>query len=298
MAYPDLDINALQPGDVGLMLGAGEVSKMIAWAGDAVYSHAFIIYDQTRLAEAALSGMRLYPIAERIADTKEALLLDVYRPSNRDGKSYSDTEVQALRKSIDGYLGRPYAKNQLAELGMVCAMRNKLPDSEAMRWLIHVALSHLIKDDPSHMVCSEFVYRVLQEAGTQPAGNIRPTIIQSFKMHTPFPNLDVRAFIKEMEAIISPPKTTAPTSHETNNDPATPTPPPVPTTAALAAYQNAEPVGAKLDELIQVARSRFLPPQASSSVLIVPDPNPKTILPLDLATSPSLRFIGRLARLS
>jgi hypothetical protein len=295
MSYPDLAVDALLPGDVCLMLGAGEVSKMIAWAGDAIYSHAFIIYDQTRLAEAALSGLRLYPIADRIADTKEALIMDVYRPSNRDGKSYSDAEVQALRHSIDGYLGRPYAKNQLAELGMVCAMRNKLPDSEAIRWLIHVALSHLLKDDPSHMVCSEFVYRVLQEANTQPAGNIRPTIIQSFKMHTPFPQLDIKAFIKEMEAIIMPPAPIAATTGTASETPPN-TAPPVPTTAALAAYQNAEPLGSKLDELIQVARSRFLPPQASSSVLIVPDPNPKTILPLDLATSPSLRFIGRLAR--
>jgi hypothetical protein len=284
-SYPNLDASDLLPGDVCMMMGAGEVSKLIAWVGDSPYSHAFLIFDQTQLAEAALSGIQLRPIAARLADVTEALMIDVYRPSDTHGEAFTPAQLSAMQAKVRDYIGLPYARNDLVQLAVMAALRNKLPDSESLRWVMRIAMSHFMKDDPTQMVCSEFVYRVVQEANVLPAGSIRPTIISSMRSHVPLPPVDTAALIKELEQIFHP------TQVASNAQPAASVPP---QRAALQAYQNKEPVGAELDEMFEAARARLLPPQASAPVLIVPDPNPKTVMPVDLATSPSLRFIGRL----
>ena len=104
--------------------------------------------------------------------------------------------------------------------------------------------------------------------------------------------------LKELEQIFIPPKAklAAPNAAIEGTPPAQAEAMPVEQSAGLAAYQNQEPVGAELSELAEGIRAKHLPPQASAPVLIVPDPNPKTVFPVDLATSPSLRFIGRMVK--
>jgi hypothetical protein len=293
-SYPDLMIADLQPGDVCLMMSSGQLSKLISWVGDSPYSHAFLIYDNSQLIEAALSGLRLYPIAERLADTTEVLLIDVYRPSTVSGHPFGPAEISAMQATAKEFVGLPYARNALVDIAMMSALRNKLPDSETLRWVLRVAMSHAVKDDPSTMMCSELVYRILQQAGTIPAGSLRPTIISAFRSHAPLPPIDVKALLKELEQIFVPPK--ASTSVSNTNAPPPPLALPTAQSAGLTAYQNQEPVGGELSDLADALRAKHLPPQASAPVLIVPDPNPKTVFPVDLATSPSLRFIGRMAK--
>ncbi len=292
-SYPDLTMADLQPGDVCLMMSSGQLSKLISWVGDSPYSHAFLIYDNSQLIEAALSGLRLYPIAERLADTAEVLLIDVYRPSTISGHPFGPAEISAMQATAKEFVGLPYARNALVDIAMMSALRNKLPDSETLRWVLRVAMSHAVKDDPSTMMCSELVYRILQQAGTIPAGSLRPTIISAFRSHAPLPPIDVKALLKELEQIFVPPK--APASTTNTKVPSQVTMPKT-QSAGLAAYQNQEPVGRELSDLANALRAKHLPPQASAPVLIVPDPNPKTVFPVDLATSPSLRFIGRMVK--
>lgn len=285
-AYPNLVAADLLPGDVCMMMSVGELSKLISWVGDSPYSHAFLIYDRLQLVEAALSGIRLYPIAERLADLAEVLMIDVYRPSTATGTGFGPTEVAAMQVKALDYVGRPYARNALVEIALMSAIRNVLPDSETLRWVLRVAMSHYLKDDPSQMVCSELVYRILQEASISPPGHLRPTIISAFRSHAPLPPIDIKALIKELEGVLRP----APTGKSGAND----APMPVPTAHAKSAYESNAPAGAELASLGAAIRAKHLPPQASAPVLIVPNPNPKTVFPVDLATSPSLRFIGRI----
>ncbi len=288
-AYPNLLASDLLPGDVCMMMSVGELSKLISWVGDSPYSHTFLIYDQVQLVEAALSGIRLYPIAKRLADKAEVLMIDVYRPSTATGKAFGAVEVAAMQAKARDYIGRPYARNELVEIALMSAIRNVLPDSETLRWVLRMAMSHYLKDDPSQMVCSELVYRILQEATIEPAGHLRPTIISAFRSHAALPPIDIKALIKELEGIFYP---KPPMLAATTNDVAAPMP--VPTAQGRAAYENNAPAGADLATLAAAIRAKNLPPQASAPVLIVPNPNPKTVFPVDLATSPSLRFIGRL----
>jgi hypothetical protein len=200
------------------------------------------------------------------------------------------------------YVGRPYARNALVEIALMSALRNVVPDSETMRWVLRIAMSHYLKDDPTQMVCSELVYRILQEAQANPAGQLRPTIISAFRSHAALPPINAKALIKELEGIFYPKPPVAAAQPGAAAAPATaaarPTPiavpVPVPVAAGKAAYESNEPASAELADLTDAIRAKHLPPQASAPVLIVPDPNPKTVFPVDLATSPSLRFIGRM----
>jgi len=292
--YPNLSARDLLPGDVCMMMSAGELSKLISWVGDSPYSHAFLIYDQQQLVEAALAGIRLYSIAERLADKAEVLMIDVYRPSTNVGKAFGPVEIAAMQAKAREYIGRPYARNALVEIALMSAIRNMLPDSETLRWVLRMAMSHYLKDDPSQMVCSELVYRILQEANISPAGLLRPTIISAFRSHAPLPLIDTKALIKELEAIFYP----APAAKLvlTAGSAGAPIPAPitVPIAEGRAAFENNDPAGTDVANLAAKIRAKHVSLKASAPVLIVPDPNPKTVFPVDLATSPSLRFIGRM----
>jgi len=171
-----------------------------------------------------------------------------------------------------------------------------LPDSETLRWVLRMAMSHYLKDDPSQMVCSELVYRILQEANISPAGLLRPTIISAFRSHAPLPPIDTKALIKELEAIFypAPAPNTKLAMTAGSADAHIPAPVTVPIAEGRAAFENNDPAGTDVANLAAKIRTKHVSLKASAPVLIVPDPNPKTVFPVDLATSPSLRFIGRM----
>ena len=92
-SYPDLDPSGLLPGDFGLTLGRSQISKLIAWAGDSLYSHAFLVFDQNQLIEAAPGGVRFVQIAQRMREPS-LLLFDVYRPSNASDCALDEASVR------------------------------------------------------------------------------------------------------------------------------------------------------------------------------------------------------------
>jgi len=275
-SYPDLDLSDLLPGDFGLTLGRSQISKLIAWAGDSLYSHAFLVYDTSQLIEAAPAGVRMVPIAERLREPS-LLLFDVYRPSSAKGESYNAAEVRAMQIKAREFLGRGYPLNELLQLGLMCALRNKIPQSEPLRWILRIAMDALIRDDSRQMMCSELIYRILRDAESSP-NVLTPTIINPTRSHAAMPPIDFAELLREIEALF--PKSDA-----------------VENAAIHAAYQDKQiPSVAELDAKAQLIRAKFAAPTPTAGAFVVPNPNPKTILPSDLERSPSVRFLARVRR--
>ena len=285
-SYPDLDQSGLQPGDFGLTLGRSQISKLIAWAGDSLYSHAFIVFDPNQLIEAAPGGVRLVQIAQRMREPS-LLLFDVYRPSNADGATYSAQEIAAIQAKAREYIGLGYPLNELLQLGLMCALRNKIPNSEAIRWVLRIAMDALIQDDPKMMMCSELIFRILREANVRPKGVLEPAIINPVRSHAAMPPIDLTQLIREIEALF--PKAGVNAIAEGNPFTFTDH------SAASAAFHNkTAPSSAELEEKAQQVRAHYAQTEKKAGVFIVPNPNPKTILPADLERSPSTRFLARM----
>jgi hypothetical protein len=268
MSYPDLEQADLRPGDFGLTLGRSQISKLIAWAGDSLYSHAFLVFDQNQLIEAAPGGVRLVPIARRMREPS-LLLFDVYRPSNSQGYSYQEREILAMQAQAREYVGRDYPMNELMQLGLMSALRNKIQVPEPLRWILRIALDAVIRDDPKEMVCSELIFRILREAKVEPKGTLEPSIINPVRSHAAMPPIDLVALWREIEQLF--PKAQA---------------------AELAQRQAISE--AELEEKAAFIRAKYASAALKTTVFIVPNPNPKTIFPADLERSPSVRFLARM----
>jgi hypothetical protein len=277
----ELSLNDLRAGDVLLSLGFGPVSQLIAWFGDSIYSHVALVVDDKQLIEAATSGVRYVALAERIRDVAQMQFIDVYRPSDNAGHKPTKVMLDAMRERAAFYNQTPYATDNLVQLGVASAVRNKMPDRPGIRLVIRMILNKILQDDPTNVVCSELVYRCLAEAKVKNLTPLKPTIMVSSPLHSPFPEIDVPEFIREVEHILGKPVlsifATAPSNSEEMEEQAD-----------------------ELEGLFAQVRNKLTktPPLLKTSmkslVPIVPDPNPKTILPVDLETSPNLRLLGRL----
>ncbi|MGB0133334.1 hypothetical protein [Dokdonella sp.] len=170
-AMKPLKIDVLQPGDVLLHMGTGELSKLIAWVGDSAYSHAAMVIEDAQLIEAAASGVRHASLAERTQMGAHFHFIDVFRPlrpTPGDNKSRA-----ALLAATNRYLGVPYPMTSLITLGIACAVRNKIPGDQRLRRFVRMALDVVIANDSSQVVCSELVYRGFDEAATNPEHSLR-----------------------------------------------------------------------------------------------------------------------------
>lgn len=285
----------LQPGDVLLHMGKGELSKLIAWVGDSQYSHAAVVCDDRQLIEAAASGVRLAPLAQRVQMVAAFDWVDVYRPSRLQAPDRA-VLLTLLRTALMVYLGRPYPMTSLLMLGITCAVRNKLPGSRDLRRVLRMALDLVIENDPDQVVCSELAYRGFDEAMTTPAHGLRLPVITRSRQHTPLPDIDLHALIAEclddyrrsggrLPALGE--ATLHGGSHGTD----------------IVGNAPESTVDGELEQLLLQARSRLdlhAPHQFASNelhglALPEPMPNPKTVLPADLEFSPGLQFVGRLA---
>ncbi len=297
--------DALHPGDVLLMLGEGPLSQLIAWCGDSIYSHAALVTDQGDLIEASANGVRRYPLSKRLADTANYHFIDAFRPLAHDGSVLDQADVALVLAHAQSLLGVPYPLDMLATLGVVVAVRGKLPGDPGVRLIVREALDHVVRNDPSHMVCSEVVYRSFAECAAQPAGRLAPRIVLEPRGTAPFPSIDWKALWDEVWPLIRPERRPALQA----------------ATARLAAHSSpAEAVApetagtAQHDELpamLQQAREalgvRTMPPGASAAAkgartpappIPLPDPNPKLVTPLDLAATPSHVALGRVMQRS
>ncbi|MHA6203121.1 hypothetical protein ACXU4B_01690 [Dyella soli] len=291
----------LVPGDVLLHMGRGELSRLIAWVGDSSYSHAAVVFDDTRLIEAAASGVRHAPLAQRATMVADFHYIDVFRPS-RLQQPDGATMPGLLRDALVPYLGRPYPMTSLFVLGVVCAVRNKIPGSRDLRRVIRMALDLVVENDPGKVVCSELVYRGFDEAATAPRHALRLPIVTRSRQHTPVPDIDVLALAHEClddlrradrkPSIASEIALLAAPMHGMHD-------------VAAAAMADV-PDDADLERCLQQARAqlgidtpahaRFQANAAAAS--FYPAPNPKTVLPADLEFSSGLMKVGRMAMAS
>lgn len=299
----------LQPGDVLLMMGDAPISQLIAWCGDSIYSHAALMADDGDLIEASGSGVRRYPLAQRLQDTTNYYFVDAFRPlSYAQNPLDSDDRALVLAHAVS-LLGVPYPIDELATLGVIVAVRGKLPEGWLERLVVREALDHLVRDDPSHMVCSEVVYRCFAECATEPAGRLAPEIILEPRGDAPFPKIDWTALFKELWELLHPARRQAlqaiRAQFENTRATATPNALQMPNAAQAAAPSVADD---ELQGLLQQARDKLgTATQAKTTVGLgapspnpvpIPNPNPKLVTPLDLASTPSHTALGRLMQRS
>lgn len=280
--YPNLSPADLLPGDWGLTLGRSEISKLIAWVGDSLYSHAFLVLNPQELIEAAPGGVRVVSIARRMAEPS-LLVFDVYRPGNGQGQRYDAQEVAAIDARARSFLGRGYPIPELLLLGLMAAVRNWLPENDTLRWILRIALEALIRDDPRELVCSELIFRTLREAEVQPRGVLEPSIVNPVRTHAAMPPIDFLALIREIEQLF-------PKQGTAEGDPRA-----ILHASVHAAYLDRGPISdGMLQAGVDAVRERYAIETPRRGVFIVPRPNPKAIFPADLERSPSVRFIGRM----
>jgi hypothetical protein len=262
----------LQPGDVLLHMGTGELSKLIAWVGDSAYSHAAMVIGGNQLIEAAASGVRHAGLAERTRMLANFHYIDAYRPLRPTAQDVRGRD--ALLAAAEVYLGRPYPMTSLLTLGVICAVRNKTPGGVAMQQVLRMALDLVVHNDASQVVCSELVYRAFDEAATTPAHALRLPLTTQWVAPTPMPKIDVGTLLAECldDYQRSRPKAPAMT---------------------LSATEGTDP--AQLAELLAQARASLDLDGAVMSGAGDHAPNPKTVLPADLQFSPGLHKLGRLA---
>ncbi len=277
----------VQSGDVILMLSTGPVSALIAWAGDSIYSHSALMADNGDLLEASASGVRRYPLAKRLLDKDNVVFLDAFRSLDHQANALDQDQRAAIMASAEKYIGVPYEFGKLFDIGILCAVRQKIPAHPLARFLMREALDHVLANNNKAMTCSEFVFNSFLGAAVQPAGSVTPVVVVEPRSGLPFPNIDWVAFAKEMWELLHPVK---------------------PGLAALQASADMTTLGtdiqdADLQHRITQIRDQLGVNGLNASVakesdgeIIVPNPNPKLVTPLDLACTPSHTALGRLVQ--
>ena len=265
-----LQTTDLLPGDVLLHMGTGELSKLIAWVGDSAYSHAAMVISGKELLEAAASGVRHASLDERTRMLANFHYIDVFRPLRPAPQDAA--ALTALVAAGNHYLGRPYPMTSLLTLGIVCAVRNKMPGDASLHAALRMALDLVVRNDASQVVCSELVYRAFDEAATRPPHELRLPLTSTPPSPAPLPHIDAKALMAEcLDDYLRSRGNTA-----------------------LAGTAEADT--RDLRDLLTEARARLgvdeVQTQGTRSAYA---PNPKTVLPADLEYSPGLRKVGRLA---
>lgn len=294
--------SGLRTGDVLLMLGDGPLSDLIAWASDGPYSHAAIVADGGDLIEAAASGVRRYPLAQRIGDQVNYHFIDAFRMHGAGDVALDAADLAAVLAKAESLLGIPYPVDQLALLGVIMAVRGKWPSHPLARQLVRVALDHALPDSTGGMVCSEVVYRAYAECAALPAGRLAPRIVVGERGTAPFPAIDWKALFDEIWPLLKPGGRQALQAPRTRLNAMKS----VDLGTLGAGVGAAEP--AVTDQELEQARQAVLAGLGARSAPALlrdgalpaaagpvdPAPNPRLVSPEDLAESPSLGLLGRL----
>jgi len=274
----------MQSGDVILMLSTGPVSALIAWCGDSIYSHSALMADNGDLIEASAGGVRRYPLAKRLEDRANVVFVDGYRSLDAGGEPLNALQRSAIVTAGEKFIGIPYEFGKLLDIGIICAVRQKLPAHPMARFLVREALDHALENNNKAMTCSEFVYNSFLGAGVTPAGSVTPVIVVAPRSELPFPKIDWVAFAKEMWELLHAAK---------------------PQSASVYASADLSTLGTDIqdDDLnsrITQLRGKLGMDAVSTAQhqttgeIIIANPNPKLVTPLDLATTPSHLPLGRL----
>ena len=292
--------DALETGDILLMLGQGPLSDLIAWASDGPYSHAAMVADDGDLIEASAAGVRRYPLAQRLVDQVNYHYVDAFRVHGAGGGPLDAADLGDVLAKAVAMLGIPYPVDQLALLGAIMAVRGKWPVHPLARLLVREALDHAVPDDAGRVVCSEMVYRAYSECAATPEGRLAPQIVVGERGDAPFPDIDWKALFEEVWPLLRPKRQQALQANMArlnalrSSDAA----------GILTAADGAVVSDAELEQARLAVLARFGAAPAAAggngnalmadAVAVDQRPNPKLVSPQDLAASPSVVALGRL----
>ena len=282
-----MSIDALQEGDILLMMGDGPLSELIAWASDGPYSHAAIVVDGGDLLEASFAGVRRSPLAARVQELAHYHFIDAWRPVDAQGGSCSADDRRRVRDQAGTMLGAPYPVDQLALFGAIMAVRGKWPKHPLLRTLVRFALDRALPSESQGMVCSEVVYRAWAECEVSPRGRLALPIVEGTRGDAPFPAIDWQRLYEDIAPLLLP----APADGRLRGG--------VPGDVGSLL----DSMEAPDDEALEQARQRVLAgldvrgglrSAGRNTAGPAYHPNPRLVSPQDLAGSPGTRLLGRL----
>ena len=280
-----MPVKDLLPGDLLLHAGSGEISKLIKWASDSVYSHIAMVFAPGLGAEAVSGGVGYEIDLPKRVKLPQIMFIDAVRPKL---SPLTPDLLLALQHSALSMKDAKFALNQMFELGVISAIRNKVPASRPLKLLLEWVFSVLVPADPARLVCSEFIYLAFLQAQTTPPGVLNPTIVELERPNEPFPDVDWIKLLEEYRKAGGK----MPLWLET-------------ALTAVSAFDGAlETADADLDGRYAAAltsvRGRLLEarPAAPAAFLSAAEAaaagtHPELLLPQHFADSPSFRFMGR-----
>ncbi|MBD9477763.1 hypothetical protein [Pseudoxanthomonas sp. PXM02] len=293
-------VEQLQVGDLLLMLGKSQLSKLIAWFGDSTYSHVSLVSADGLLIEGIRPAVKESPLADRLAPDGPVVFVDAYRSLAADGGELSVDDRAAVLRHARSMIGTTFAQDDLVTIGLLVALRGKPRHLPVwLRWLIREATEHAIRADSGRMLCSEFAYRAFADADTVPARRLARPIVLGEASGLPFPDVDYGKLQEEVREMLKP-------KHKVLEQNA------VGVEAIVAGAPVWDTVDAlelddpALDASITALRAQLgldaVHPEGANAVdglmgVVWPDigpPNPKLVRPRDLADSPASHFLGRL----
>jgi hypothetical protein len=274
----------LKTGDVLLMLSKGEVSALIAWMGDSIYSHSAIVVDSGELIEAVGRGVVFSSLSELKKDKEGTWFVDAFQRIDHHGHDLSDSLRQAILRSAKTFLETPFEFGKLVQIGVISAVRQKWPQHWMARLLIREALDFVLANSSDAMTCSQFVYTSMLLAEANPANSAAPRIIVPAPTDLPFPDIDWLQFAIEARAIIAAAKPAAADGE-------------IQWQQVSAQTISDDVLSAKAAVLrTQLGLTESISTHAHGRV--INNPNPKLVTPQDLANSPDCKVLGRLVDFS
>jgi len=299
-AAPRFPVDQLQVGDLLLMLGKSQLSKLIAWFGDSRYSHVSLVSVDGLLIEGIRPAVKESPLADRLAADGPVVFVDAYRSLAADGGALDADDRAAVLRHARSMIGTTFAQDDLVTIGLLVALRGKPRHLPVwLRWLIREATEHAIRADSDRMLCSEFAYRAFADADTVPAGRLARPIVPGEPSDLPFPDVDYVKLQEEVREMLKP-KHKVLEQNAVGSDAIMGSAPVWDTVDALDLDDPA------LDASIMALRERLGLESAHVETANAVDgmlgagwpglgpPNPKLVRPRDLADSPASRFLGRL----
>lgn len=293
-------VDQLQVGDLLLMLGKSQLSKLIAWFGDSRYSHVSLVSADGLLIEGIRPAVKESPLADRLAADGPVVFVDAYRSLAADGGALDADDRAAVLRHARSMIGTTFAQDDLVTIGLLVALRGKPRHLPVwLRWLIREATEHAIRADSDRMLCSEFAYRAFADADTVPARRLARPIVPGEPSDLPFPDVDYAKLQDEVREMLKP-------KHKVLEQ----------GVVGAEAVMESAPVwdtvdaleldDATLDASIAALRTRMgleSPHMENANVVdglfgvglpALGPPNPKLVRPRDLADSPASRYLGRL----
>lgn len=198
-------MKAVEPksGDILLMMSTDELSKLIAWFGDSAYSHSALMVSEGLLMESIAQGITETKLEDLMRPDFNIKYVDVFRSLDRNGDIFSASQQLAMRNSARLFIGVSFEFGKLVQIGVLAAVRQKIPANALVRKLLRLAFDHVLANSDKAMTCSQFVYTSLLRAEVAPSASITPRIIYSGPSGLPFPDdIDWQKLIKEIKALL------------------------------------------------------------------------------------------------